>query len=153
MTSPNPNDAAASTASAVDAATRFISAIVWGEHTTVWELLSQTGREIVLEAGAQRGLDPMQAQRIRQGTCAHAELDSFLTGLLHGLRIDFSGVPLDEVEASPDVTALDHGRVDVALECPATFGDGRWSAGSLILSNDGNRWLIDRVNPLVSRSE
>ena len=136
-------------------ADRFVQAIVWGEHVTIWELLSETGREYVLEAGSRRGLDPMQAQRIRQNTCPQQELDAFLTGLLQGLRVDFAAVPLDQVQAvSPPVRAATGAEtVEVSLTCPANFGQGHWAAGSLTLSPIEESWLIDRVHPVVSRSE
>lgn len=138
---------------AIDVAARFITAIVWGEHLIVWELLSGSGRDTVLEAGGRRGMDPIQVQRIRLGTSSTEEMDTFLTGLLHGLRVDFSSVQLDSVVPRAEVVALADDSVEVGLECPASFGDGSWAAGSLILSTDGGRWLIDRVKPLVSRSE
>ena len=67
-----------SSAKPEDAAERFIEAIVWGEHVTVWAMLSESGREHVLEAGSRRGLDPLQAQRIRQWTSPHDELDALM---------------------------------------------------------------------------
>lgn len=142
-------------------ADRFIQAIVWGEHSAVWALLSESGREHVLEAGSRRGLDPLQAQRIRQGTSPQDELDSFLTGLVHGLRVDFAAVPLDAVRADPPATTAATAQhtpeeaqfVEVFLLCPATFGEERWAAGSVLLSRVEDTWLVDRVNPLVSRSE
>ena len=134
-------------------ADRFIQAIVWGEHVVVWDMLSEAGREYVLAAGGRRGLDPLQAQRIRQGTSPQEELDLFLTGLVHGLRVDFAAVPLDDVRAeNPAIQPKDQA-VEVPLLCPATFGDERWAAGSIQLSRVDETWLIDRVNPLVSRSE
>ena len=131
----------------------FIQAIVWGEHSVVWAMLSEVGREHVLEAGRRRGLDPLQAQRISQGTSPQDELDSFLTGLVHGLRVDFAAMPLNDVRAERPTIASDVEAVEVALHCPATFGEGRWAAGSVMLSRSIDTWLVDRVNPLVSRSE
>lgn len=141
---------------AVEVARRFLEAIVWGRHLTVWELLSPDGKDVVLEAGARRGLDAVQAARIRQGTSEPDELDAFLTGLLHGLRVDFSSVELERVAPLHDVTELAAGRCQVTLECPASFGPEGWAAGSMVISEqrstDGAAtWLVDRVNPLVSR--
>ena len=104
-------------------ATRFLNAILWGEHLQVWELLSPAGREHVLEAGARRGLDPLQAQRLRLGTSPLEERDSFLTGLVHGLRVDFASVPLEDVGPARQDPQPD-GAVEVHLECPASFGPG-----------------------------
>ncbi len=136
----------------ISTAERFVQAIVWGEHVTVWAMMSVAGREHVLEAGSRRGLDPLQAQRIRQGTSPPDELDSFLTGLVHGLRVDFSAVPLDDVRATPRSVPANLDVVEVSLHCPATFGEGRWSAGSIVLSRSGDSWMIDRINPVVIRS-
>jgi hypothetical protein len=134
-------------------AERFVQAIVWGEHLTVWAMMSEAGREYVLEAGARRGLDPLQAQRIRQNSSSQDEVDSFLTGLVHGLRVDFSAVPLDEVRAGSQPIQVGADVVEVPLHCPATFGEGRWAAGSIMLSRSDDSWMVDRVKPLVSRSE
>lgn len=138
---------------AVAVADQFVSAIVWGEHITVWDLMSSAGRDYVLEAGERRGLDAVQAARLRLGTSPQDELDSFLTGLVHGLRVDFGAVQLDEATAvSPPATRPD-GRLQVNLECPATFGDHHWAAGSIVLSEVDEAWRVDRVYPLVSRNE
>lgn len=131
---------------------RFLDAIVWGEHSKVWELLSDSGRDIVLAAGSRRGLDAIQAARLRQGTSPQVELDQFLTGLLQGLRVDFAAVSLDEVKPASPVVELDDGRVEVKLECPATFGERDWAAGSIVLSRGDSGWAVDRVIPLVSRN-
>jgi len=136
----------------------MMDAIVWGEHLTAWELLSPSGRDHVLEAGGRRGLDAVQAARLRQGTSPPDERDAFLTGLIHGLRIDFSSVDLENVAPVDAAIELDDGRRRVALECPASFGHGRWAAGSMVLSrhrssDGGVVWLVDRIKPLVTRSE
>lgn len=141
------------TADAGSVASLFLDAILWGEHQQVWELLSAAGREHVLEAGARRGLDPMQAQRIRLGTSPLEERDSFLTGLVHGLRVDFASVTLQDVRPSGDPVPRPDGSVEIQLECPASFGEGAWAAGSLVVSSVDDVWRIDRVHPLVSRSE
>lgn len=131
-------------------ARRFLDAIVWGEHLVVWEMLSPTGREHVLAAGERRGLDPMQAQRIRLGTSPPEERDTFLSGLVHGLRVDFALVPLDTVQPTDDVVVRQDGAIEVALECPASFGADGWAAGSLVVSRHETTWLVDRVQPVVS---
>lgn len=138
---------------AVAVAGEFLNAILWGEHVRVWEMLSPAGREHVLEAGSRRGLDPLQAQRIRLGTSPVVERDEFLTGLVHGLRVDFSSVSLKDVVPGGDPTVDSDGSCEVQLECPATFGSGSWAAGSMILSLIDNAWRVDRVHPLVSRNE
>ena len=132
------------------AVARFLDAIVWGEHLVVWELLSPAGREIVLAAGERRGLDPLQAQRLRLGTSPIEERDTFLSGLVRGLRVDFSNVSLDQVQPLDDAVVREDGSVEVALECPAEFGSGGWAAGSVVVSQAGDEWLVDRVVPVVS---
>ena len=134
-------------------ARRFLDAIVWGEHLVVWEMLSPAGREHVFAAGERRGLDPVQAQRIRLGTSPPDERDAFLSGVVHGLRVDFSMVALEEVEPTDKVLELPDGAVEVPLECPANFGSDGWSAGTLVVSRHEGTWLVDRVRPVVSGSE
>ncbi len=129
---------------------RFLDAIVWGEHLVVWEMLSPTGREHVLAAGERRGMDPMQAQRLRLGTSPPQERDSFLAGLVHGLRVDFSHVAIDEVHPAENIVVRADGAIEVPLECPAAFGEASWAAGTLVVSGHNGAWLVDRVHPLVS---
>jgi len=141
------------TAEAITAASHFLEAILWGEHVRVWEMLSPSGREHVLEAGARRGLDPLQAQRIRLGTSPQSEQDAFLTGLLHGLRVDFASVTLEDVRPAGTATTNADGSVEIQLECPASFGERAWAAGSVVVSSVDDGWRIDRVYPVVSRGD
>ncbi len=131
-------------------ARRFLDAIVWGEHVVVWEMLSPVGREHVLAAGDRRGLDPLQAQRIRLGTSPLEERDAFLSGLVQGLRVDFSKVSLEDVGPADDVVERSDGAIEVPLECPATFGTDNWSAGTLVVSCHEGAWLVDHLRPMVS---
>lgn len=131
-------------------ARRFLDAVVWGEHLVVWEMLSPTGREHVLAAGERRGLDPLQAQRIRLGTSPPQERDTFLSGLVHGLRVDFALVPLEDVQPTDDMVVRQDGAVEVPLECPASFGADGWAAGTIVVSRHEATWLVDRVQPVVS---
>lgn len=132
------------------AAARFLDAIVWGEHLVVWEMLSPAGREVVLASGERRGLDPMQAQRLRLGTSPIEEGDAFLSGLVRGLRVDFSNVSLEDARPADEGVVREDGSVEVALECPAGFGPEGWAAGTIVLSRAGGHWLVDRVVPVVS---
>ncbi|MEL7156686.1 MAG: hypothetical protein AAFN30_08815, partial [Actinomycetota bacterium] len=100
---------------AINTATRLLEAIVRGEHLTVWELLSPAGRDYVLETGGRRGLDPVQAARVRQGTSQPHERDRFLTSVLQGLRVDFSSVELEQVAPTGVHRTLPDGRVEVPL--------------------------------------
>lgn len=132
------------------AARRFLDAVLWGEHIVVWDMLSAVGREYVLAAGERRGLDPMQAQRIRLGTSPMEERDTFLSGLVRGLRFDFALVPLEDVQPIDPVVERDDGAVEVSLECPASFGGQGWAAGTLVFSRHDEAWMVDRVEPVVS---
>lgn len=134
-------------------ARRFLDAIVWGEHLVVWDMLSPVGREHVLAAGERRGLDPMQAQRIRLGTSPLEERDAFLSGLVHGLRVDFALVPLEDVQPTDAVVERAGGALEIPLECPASFGATGWAAGTLVVSPHDDTWLVDRVQPVVSGEE
>ena len=141
-------------------AAEFLRAVLWGEHLTVWKLLSTAGRDHVLGAGERRGLDAVQAQRLRQGTSTDQEMDTFLTGLIHGLRVDFSSVELAKIRVGGDIDESGEvgSELELPLEVPATFGDQWWAAGSIVVSattvsNNAVGWRVDRIHPLVSRSE
>lgn len=132
------------------AAARFLDAIVWGQHSVVWEMLSPAGREAVLAAGERRGLDPLQAQRLRLGTSPTEERDAFLSGVVRGLRVDFSNVSLEDVRPDEERVVDEDGRVEVTLTCPAGFVAEGWAAGSVMLSRAEDEWRVDRVVPVVS---
>ena len=148
-------EVAAREVAAREVAVEFIRAVLWGEHLTVWKLLSTAGRDHVLSAGERRGLDAVQAQRIRQGTSTDQEMDTFLTGLIHGLRFDFSSVELSEVRVGSDVVREGEAGLEIefGLEVPATFGDQWWAAGSIVVAHTDSGWRVERIHPLVSRSE
>ena len=56
----------------------FVGAVAWGEHTTVWDLLAPDARIAVLEVATRRGMDPLLAARLREGTAGDDERDGFL---------------------------------------------------------------------------
>ncbi len=136
---------------AVLVARAFLDAVVWGEHSRVWELLGPAGRDRVLAAGSRGGLDSVMAERIRQNTSSQRELDDFLSGLLRGLRVDLSAADLDQIEASPDVTHIGTGLVRVALEAPAAFHREPWAVGSIVLSELDGDWRVDRLEPRLTK--
>lgn len=125
----------------------FLDAIVWGEHSTVWELLSPTGRNRVLQAGSRGGLDSVMAERIRQGTSSQAEMDDFLSGLVRGLRVDLSAAELEQIEVAPGLTTTDDDSVRVLLHAPAPFHHEPWQVGSINLSNLEDVWFVDHLDP------
>lgn len=127
-------------------AAAFVHAVVWGEHSTLWNLLSPAGRDRVLAAGARGGLDPVKAERIRQGTSPRDEMDEFLTGLVQGLRVDLSSADLGEIEIGPVATTTVRG-AEVHLVVPSAFHDEPWVAGVVEASAHGDRWLVDRLEP------
>ncbi len=124
----------------------FVHAVVWGEHSTLWDLFSPAGRDRVLAAGARGGLDPVKAERIRQGTSPHDEMDSFLTGLVQGLRVDLSSAELGEIEVGPVAPTADGG-TEVQLVVPSAFHHEPWVAGVVLLSSHDGRWSVDRLDP------
>lgn len=136
---------------AQEAAEAFLHAIVWGEHTVIWELLSSSGRETALAVAGDNGLDRVVASRIRNGLADPVELDDFLRQLLGGLRrdlrsVDIAQITVSFVEETAGQTAV------AALQVPSAFpnSDG-WAAGELELSViDGGGWLIDRLQPRVA---
>ncbi len=120
----------------------FVDAIVWGEHVRVWELFSPEAREHVLRAASRRGLDAVAAQRARQETWSGGEADAFLTSLVHGLRIDLSGVDLDRILISEHPVRLDDGSLRFDLENPSHLpptltGGANWAAGAVVVERMG----------------
>lgn len=133
----------------------FVEAIVWGEHVHVWELLSPEGREHVLRAASRKGLDAVAAERARQNTWSTEEADTFLTALLHGLRVDLSGVDLDQILVAEQPQRLDDGSLQFHLECPSTLPSlltrgANWAAGAVVVAptpkrNEKPTWRVTRL--------
>lgn len=135
-----------------DAANTFVHAVQWGEHTTVWSLLSESGRATALSVASSNGLDRVTASRIREGVSDPMVLDEFLTRLLRGIRRDLRSVDIDDLETGEVRVADDGGAATVELTNPSTIpGTPPWSAGHLELSVDADgRWLVDRLVPRVA---
>ncbi|MGI9597275.1 MAG: hypothetical protein ACR2QK_14020 [Acidimicrobiales bacterium] len=137
----------------------FVTAIVWGEHTTIWRLLSPAGRTAALSVAVGNGLDRVVAARIDGEVADPTEFEDFLRQLVGGLRRD-----LRSVEAAKVTTAAataDDGDGDggatvdeaiVELATPSDIpGTGDWPAGRVHLSRDDERgWLIDRLEPRLA---
>ena len=136
---------------AVATAQRFLDAVAWAEHVTVWRLLATSAREVALAGAARRGLDAVAAERARQGTWSETERDALLGELVRGLRVDLAGAPLDDLRVV-SVQPRPDGRVAVELEASSTLPDtitaGRgWPVASLLLTPGANDdgWLVERI--------
>ncbi len=135
----------------------FVDAIVWGEHVRVWELFSPEAREHVLRAASRKGLDAVAAERARQDTWGRGEADAFLTSLLHGLRVDLSGVDLDRILVAESAVQLDDGCLRFDLENPSDLpptitGGANWAAGAVVVeripsptSTRASHWRVTRL--------
>ena len=165
---------AAMTGAEPDAAERaraFVHAIVWAEHTTLWDLLSGEGRTAALSVAMRNGLDRVVAARIHDDLADPLELQRFLQQLVEGLRRDLRSVELTELTVSDD-SRHDDGTSDDSRHHDGTSDDSRhhdgtvavelltpsqlpgidaWPAGRLVLSHDPERgWLVDRLEPRLA---
>ena len=129
----------------------FIHAVVWAEHTTLWELLSDQGRAAALSVAMRNGLDRVVAGRIRDDLADPVERERFLQQLVVGLRRDLRSVELTELTLGECHTSSD-GSTAIELLSPSQLpGTGAWPAGRLVLSQDPERgWLIDRLEPRLA---
>ncbi len=128
----------------------FVDAVAWGEHTTVWALLAPDARLAVLEVATRRGMDPLLAARLRDGTATQAELDQFRGDLVNGFRADLLTVDVDTLDYDLVEGAMEPGTARVVLVVPVPdpiLGAGLPTA-SLELSQEGEDWRVDR---LISR--
>ena len=136
----------------VEAARRFVEAIAWAEHTSVWALLSDAGRDVALSVALTNGLDRVVAARISDDVADPTERQAFLEQLLRGLRRDLRSVDLAQLQVEPSATMHVDGTAIVEMSCPSTIpGTGDWAAGRLTLSAgpDGT-WRIDRLQPIIA---
>ena len=136
---------------AVDRAAAFIHAVVWAEHTTLWELLSSAGQDAALSVAVRNGLDRVVAGRIRDGLADPVERDRFLQQLVAGLRRDLRSVELTALTTG-ECSSLDDGSVAVDLLTPSQLpGTDTWPAGRLVLSHDARQgWAVDRLEPRLA---
>lgn len=130
----------------------FIDAIVWGEHVRVWALLGPSAREHVLRSANRKGMDAVAAERARQGTWSAEESDQFLSSLVRGLRVDLSGVDLDQIHVVNDPETQADGCVRYRLESTTLLpveltGGAHWAAGAVHLSLQDSVWRVLRLEP------
>lgn len=128
----------------------LVAAIAWGEHTTVWELLSETGRSVALAVAQANGLDRVAAVRIRDGLANPLELEDFLGQLLGGLRHDLRSVDIGEIVLGACALAPDGATATIELTVPSLLpGTGSWPAGRVVCSRgDSGSWRVDRLEPV-----
>ncbi|HUR19149.1 MAG TPA: hypothetical protein VMZ51_09490 [Acidimicrobiales bacterium] len=153
MTEPTP-EVSVDHGPALDVAREFVSAVAWGEHRKVWDLLGPEGRKTVLRVAVNHGMDEALAARLRDGTAAKSETDEFLVQLVNGLRADLQGSDLDALEYSPD-PAPEANRTRVVLVSPLPLGLADSGAGlpigSLEMAADSTgQWRVERLLPNVS---
>lgn len=133
----------------VATAQAFVRAIAWNEHTTVWDLLSPAARAAVLDLATRRGMDPLLAARLREGTTGTEERDQFLADLLRGLAKELPGVDLDTVRCARggDGTTVDGSTlVQLVVDAPAELG-GDVPVGQVELVPDyDGRWSVVRLD-------
>lgn len=147
-------EALSSLAGAAEAADRFLRAVVWGEHTRLWALLSPEGRTAALSVAVANGMDRVVAGRIRDGLADPVEFDDFLRQLLVGLRRDMRSVDLENVTlAGEPRPGPEDGSVIVELVTPSALpGTEAWPAGRLVLSpGPEGDWGVDRLEPRLAR--
>ena len=136
----------------VERARAFVFAVAWGEHVTVWDLLSTGARRTVLEVAVKRGMDEAQAERLGGGTAGATERDLFLTDLVNGLRADLEGNNLDALEYDrQSADGDDPNTVTVVMSAPMVAGLGSLPVGSVEMVREGADWRVERILPLGSR--
>lgn len=139
---------------ALSTARDFVSAVSWGEHRKVWDLLGAEGRKTVLRVAVNHGMDEALAARLRDGTAAKSESDEFLAQLVNGLRADLQGNDLDVLEYSPDPVP-EPGRARVVLVVPLPVGLAESGSGLPIgtlelVESENGEWRVERLLPNVS---
>lgn len=136
------------------AAESFVHAVVWGEHTVLWDLLSDQGRATALAVARRNGLDRVVASRIQDDLADPSELDDFLGQLLEGVRRDLRSVDTNEIrvaEVSMTGTGMGTANAVATLVVPSLLPGPDWAAGHLDLRCDaGGRWRVDRLEPRLA---
>ncbi|CAN5672527.1 hypothetical protein BH24ACT2_BH24ACT2_11900 [soil metagenome] len=134
----------------------FVDAVAWGEHHTVWDLLSAAGRKVVLRVGAMRGMDQDLADRLGEGTAATAEREEFLTDLVSGLRADLTGNDLDSLVAEQfDAATATPGRamVMLVLPLPPALGIAGLPVAEVEMTEEAGQWRVDKLVPRTSKAK
>lgn len=137
---------------ATERAQAFLHAIVWGEHTTIWELLSDNGRRAALAVAMENGMDRVVANRIRDDLADPIERHEFLRQLVHGLRRDLRSVDLPNLSIDTSSAPETGSTAVIAITSPSLIpGTEAWAAGRFVLSLDDTRgWCIDRLEPRLA---
>lgn len=140
---------------ALHVAREFVSAVAWGEHRKVWDLLGAEGRKTVIRVAVNHGMDEALAARLRDGTAARSEADNFLAQLVNGLRADLQGSDLDAVEYNPDPVP-EPGRARIVLVSPLPYGladsGSGLPIGTLEMAEDASgTWRVERLLPNLSQ--
>jgi len=126
----------------------FLDAVSWAEHTTLWELLSPGARVAVLDLATRRGMDPLLAARLREGTAADDERDDFLADLLNGLRAELVGVDLDGLRCVLGGSGTTVSRsviVHLVVDVPSELGDAV-PIGRIELVASRGSWAVVRFD-------
>ncbi|MHB1089514.1 MAG: hypothetical protein ACYC0U_00290 [Ilumatobacteraceae bacterium] len=128
------------------AARRFISAVSWGEHRTVWSLLSERGRMSTLDVAVKGGLDRLVAQRIGAGSALPEELDAFLGSLVHGLRADFENLDIDKLVVTETDLVIDSSAL-LDVVTPAFMHGETWPVGQFQMVFRDGQWAVESFRP------
>ena len=138
-----------------EVARTFVHAIAWGEHHTVWNMLTAEAQRVVMGIATSRGMPEPLAARLRDGTASAAELDQFRGDLINGFRADLLGNDVDSFEYEVDDIGMEPGAVRVVLMVPVPdprLGSGL-PAASLDLRQEGedNAWHVERLVPRLAK--
>jgi hypothetical protein len=139
----------------VEVSKSFVDAVVWGEHITIWDLLAPEAQRAVITTATNRGMDERLAARLRDGTAARGERDTFLADLVNGLRADLRGNDLDAVnyELDPDAGFDDPEQARVLLLAPMLAGLGApLPVASIELVRQLGSWRVTRLLPARTRA-
>ena len=134
----------------------FVDAVAWGEHHTVWDLLSSEGRHVVLRVGATRGMDQALAMRLGDDTASAVEREEFLTDLVTGLRADLAGNDLDNLDAErieDDSDPADPGRARVllVLPLPDILAVPGLPVAEVEMVQETGQWRVEKLLPRTSK--
>lgn len=127
------------------AARRFVDAVIWGEHLTVWDLLSTPGREAVLATAVSRGMAPEEAARLRSGTSSVEERDAYLADLVNGLRAELAGADTDQLVYEE----VGSGSVRVSTPAPPSLG-APLPVAVVHVRAVATRWFVERLSAVRS---
>lgn len=140
---------------AAEAARTFVQAIAWGEHHTVWDMLTVEAQRVVMGIATSRGMPEPLAARLRDGTASQAELDQFRGDLINGFRADLLGNDVDAFEYEVDDVGMEPGVARVVLIVPVPdprLGSGLPAASiELHREGDDNAWHVERLVPRLAK--